>query len=106
MIAFGFAALAALGTLARWRFGLRLPPPTGTLAVNLAGSFAVGLLAGAGAGSITVVGMGGLGAFTTFSTLMVELVGLWRTDPLRAVMYGAVTFVGGIALAWLGLRLA
>jgi fluoride exporter len=106
MIALGFGALAVLGTLARWRIGMRLPPPTGTLVVNLAGSFGVGLLAGSGAGSVTVVGVGGLGALTTFSTLMVELAGLWRTDPYRAVAYGAVTFVGGIALAWLGLRLA
>ncbi|SVC13499.1 uncharacterized protein METZ01_LOCUS266353, partial [marine metagenome] len=34
------------------------------MAVNVSGAFALGLLAGGDAGTLTVVGTGGLGAFT------------------------------------------
>jgi CrcB protein len=48
--------------------------PYGTLAVNVSGSFALGLLTGLGVGgeSSFVFGTGLLGAYTTFSTWMFE----------------------------------
>jgi len=52
----------------------RLAQPIGTLLVNLVGSFALGLLAGAGGDSQTVIGIAGLGAFTTFSTGSFDIV--------------------------------
>jgi CrcB protein len=106
MIAAGFVAAAAIGTVARWQLGERLGRPPGTFVANLAGSFALGLLAGAGADSQTVLGMAGLGAFTTFSAVMVELLDLWRERRRDAIVYLAATLIGGIGLAWLGLSLA
>lgn len=85
--------------------------PTTTLLVNVAGSFALGLLvsrlwtraarwlkAGLGAGLI--------GSFTTFSAVMVSVVvqashGLW----LLAGVYLGLSLVLGFAAAALGLRL-
>lgn len=81
----GHALLVALGAAAgaparllvghwvrRW-FGA--PPPAGTLVVNVSGSFVLGLLVGAGAqgGWTALVGTGFCGAFTTFSTLALEV---------------------------------
>ncbi|MGE5408150.1 MAG: fluoride efflux transporter CrcB [Syntrophothermus sp.] len=48
--------------------------PAGTLAVNLSGAFALGLLAGAAlhGTALTLLAGGGLGSYTTFSTWMLE----------------------------------
>jgi fluoride exporter len=105
MIALGFVAAAVIGTTARWQLG-RLPQPVGTLLANLAGAFALGLLAGAGNDSRVVLGIAGIGAFTTFSTVMVELLDLWTINRREATIYLVATLVGGVGLAWLGLVLA
>lgn len=101
-----FVASAAIGTVVRWQIGRRLPPPYTTLVVNLAGSFALGLLHGADAAVITVVGVGGLGALTTFSAFGQELVDLRAHRPAFAVAYLLATLCGGIGLAWVGISLA
>lgn len=106
MIALGFVVAAGIGTLLRWEAGRRIPPPLGTLTVNLAGSFGLGLLHGAGADAATVVGVGGLGAMTTFSTLAVELTEMARRAPQQAITYGGATLVGGVAAAWIGIAVA
>jgi fluoride exporter len=53
-----------------------LPGWTGTLAVNVAGSFVLGFLVGSESSApvLTVVGTGGCGAFTTFSTFALDAV--------------------------------
>ena len=51
-------------------------------------------------------GVAGLGALTTFSTLVAELVELNEMNPLWAWRYGIATFVAGVGAAWLGLTLA
>jgi CrcB protein len=83
--------LGSLGAYARYRIGLALRP-RGTLVVNLTGAFAAGVLAGAavGATALMILGTGFLGAYTTFSTWMVE-----RT-------YLVTSIVAGAGLAWLG----
>ena len=60
--------------------------------MNLTGAFAAGVLAGAGVGAtaLLILGTGFLGAYTTFSTWMVE-----RT-------YLVTSVVAGLGLAWLG----
>jgi CrcB protein len=77
----GVAVLGAAGAYARfavagWVTALRGGGdfPIGTLVVNLTGAFALGLLTGlsAGADAALVLGTGLLGAYTTFSTWMVE----------------------------------
>ena len=83
--------------------------PAGTLCVNLAGSLALGLAVGflASSGSAyAVLATGVCGAFTTWSTLAVEVVDLIRARPRAAGVYVLVTVAGGILLAFLGLALS
>lgn len=73
--------------------------PYGILAVNLSGSLLIGLLVGA-AGSFgplnTVLGVGALGGYTTFSTASFDTVRLLqRGRPLAALANG----LGQLALA-------
>lgn len=77
----------------------------GTLLVNLMGAFLLGLLMGAGADALLLLllGTGFLGAFTTFSTLKLEMTDLWRKGNRRDFfLYTVVTYALGIALAFLG----
>ena len=54
-----------------------------------------------------LVGVGGLGAFTTFSTMATELALLWRGgDEGLAVGYAAASLVAGVAAVFTGLVLA
>lgn len=110
----------SLGTLAR--YGLqgvvqdRTGPlfPAGTLAVNLVGCF---LLGGIGQYSLTHISIpadwrvgvtvGFFGAFTTFSTFSWETVHLLDDgDWMRALLYAGASFLGGLFLLKLGMRLA
>jgi fluoride exporter len=76
----GVAVFGALGALARFRVDQRVSArwpsdfPLGTLAVNLTGSFALGVLVGVSLPGrpLLVFGTGFLGGYTTFSTWMVE----------------------------------
>lgn len=92
--------------------------PFATLSVNLAGSLAMGLLAGwlarHGTGAIgsgeqwrLLLGVGLLGGFTTFSAFSLELVNLiQRGQTGTAALYAAVSVLGGIAGLVAGLALA
>ena len=101
-----FVAVAAAGASARWWLSLALPRPLGTLLANVVGAFLLGLVAAWSPPALTVVGVGGLGAFTTFSTLADDVVASAEADPVGAVAYVVVTFVGGIGAAAAGLALA
>jgi len=118
LIAIGFAG--ALGALAR--YGVTLAAlrwlgedfPYGTLCVNLAGCFLLGVLAeltmedaGLAPQTRAILGTGFLGAFTTFST--------FGMDTYRAMQAGAwgvaasnvaINVVGGIILVAAGVALA
>jgi CrcB protein len=88
------------------RFGERLP--WGTLAVNLTGSGAFGLLVGLSAAMpswvLSVLGVGFCGAFTTASALAWETVALAeRRRPSLAVATLGLSVVGGLALGGSGL---
>jgi CrcB protein len=71
--AVGAPARLLVGHVVRSRF--RAAPPAATLVVNVVGSFALGLLVGGGAGPgwLALLGTGFCGAFTTFSTLALEV---------------------------------
>jgi CrcB protein len=79
--------------------------PFGTLAVNLSGAFLLGLLVGAtvGTGAYRLLGLGLLGAYTTFSTWALESHRLSEDGEGRL---GAANFVVslvlGVGVAWLG----
>ena len=85
--------------------------PWATLAVNVIGSLAMGLLAGFlarhGQGGQTVrllVGVGLLGGFTTFSAFSLELMLLIeRGQPGTAFVYGAVSVLAGLTGLYVGL---
>ena len=79
--------------------------PLGTLAVNASGSFALGLLTGlgVGGGALLVLGGGLIGAYTTFSTWMVETWELAEDDLWsHAALYLAVSLAVGLACAAAG----
>lgn len=105
MIVIGFVVAAGVGAGARWYLSGVLGRLGGTMVANTLGSFLLGLLVGQSDGTNTVVGIAGIGALTTWSTLMSQLADLGRTDRERAVRYGAVSLIGGIAAAWLGLKM-
>ncbi len=110
-LAAGVAALGALGALTRFlvhelvaaRVGWEFP--WGTLAINLSGSFALGVVVGAAASADTtrLLGTGFLGGYTTFSTWMLDtrhLAGRGKTAPAALNIAGSL--VAGVLLAWLG----
>ncbi|WP_417554872.1 fluoride efflux transporter FluC [Microbacterium sp.] len=106
------AALVALGgmlgTAARMGLGLLIPDaPVGVLVANLVGALVLGILtARLPASDLRVfLGTGLLGGFTTYSSFMVDSVQLWASSALLAAGYVALTLLGGIALAALGLHL-
>lgn len=91
LVALGGAA----GSVARYLTVLgagRLAPgfPWGVMAANVAGSFAIGVLA-AGAASrpwlppLLIVGF--LGGYTTFSSFSLDALRLWDSAPAQAVGY-------------------
>lgn len=75
--------------------------PQGTLAVNLLGSFCLGLLTGLGAGGDTLLltGTALLGAFTTFSTFVLETERLAEEGHVRAAVANLVLSLAGGLLA-------
>ena len=97
----GVALGGMLGALARYALTALLTPllartglPWATLLINVSGSFALGLLAALAARSAVspewraAIGVGFLGAYTTFSTFSVDLDGLLpRGEGWRAGVY-------------------
>jgi CrcB protein len=86
--------------------------PWGTLTVNVTGCLALGLLTGLGlyhdldATTRVVVGTGGLGAFTTFSTVTFETVRLAEEGAVNeAARNAGANLVVGLAAVSAGLAL-
>jgi CrcB protein len=106
--------IGGVGAIARFlvdgavsaRLGRRFP--FGTLAVNLSGSFGLGLIAGIvlSDDAYDVAGTGFVGAFTTFSTWALESHRLEEDGQagLGALNFG-VSLVLGVLLAWAGREL-
>ncbi|HEX6710169.1 MAG TPA: CrcB family protein [Rubrobacter sp.] len=95
---------AGLGAVFRYMLGgwinHRLGPefPWGTLAVNVLGCFALGVLEGVAPGDevlLLVVGKGLIAGFTTFSTLMLETLNLARAREHDRAFFNVV---GSLAL--------
>lgn len=108
-----------VGTLMRYglALGLRSPSrvwgfPLGTLAVNIVGCFAIGLLWSALSGPWAVredmrvaILVGVLGGFTTFSSFGLETMQLWSAGHAgRAITYVALSNLLGLTGVWAGLR--
>jgi fluoride exporter len=109
----GIGLLGGVGAIARFladaeiggRATSRLP--VGTLAVNLSGAFALGVLVGAtaDADAIHLAATGLLGSYTTFSTWMYESERLGEDGELVPALVNLVLSLAlGVGLAWLGLE--
>ena len=101
----GVALGGMLGALARYALTVLLAPlltrtgfPWATLFINVSGSFALGVIAALAARNVVspewrvAIGVGFLGAYTTFSTFSVDLDGLLSRDEgwdggWRATLY-------------------
>jgi fluoride exporter len=82
--------------------------PIGTLTVNLVGAFLLGLLFGLHVqGSLySLLGIGFMGAFTTYSTLMLESVKLNKAKKKKlSYSYLFSSYALGLILAFCGLLL-
>jgi len=85
--------------------------PWATLAVNVVGSLAMGVLAGwlarfgqGGEQWRLFVGVGVLGGFTTFSSFSLEMMLLIeRGQPGYAFLYAAVSLLAGLSALYIGL---
>ncbi|MCC5580743.1 fluoride efflux transporter CrcB [Microtetraspora sp. AC03309] len=104
-----------LGSIARYLVGSAIPAgasgfPWGTLVVNVTGCFVLGVL------MVFVLqvwpprryvrpflGVGFLGGYTTFSTVMVEIT---RLSAATAVTYAAASLAAGLAAVWCGMTIA
>jgi CrcB protein len=105
------AGAGALGAVARLWVGLACDRafgkgfPSGTLIVNITGSFFLGFVAAALPGrSETMrlaIATGFLGAYTTFSTFMYESNALLHGSPIKAI----VNLCGSVVLGLLAVRL-
>ncbi len=79
--------------------------PIGTLTINLLGAFLLGIIMGVKADTMNalLLGTGFMGAFTTFSTLNLEMVQLYvNKNKKELIVYAVITYGGGIILAYLG----
>lgn len=106
-----------VGSAARSGISLAVPTPAGTfpwatMAINLAGSFLIGLFlarwdrSAARNRSLRFWAIGAIGAFTTFSAFSLEVVQLLEArQPVMAAGYLVASVVGGLVLAAMGLRL-
>jgi CrcB protein len=99
----GAVARFALDAAVSGRLGRAFP--YGTLAVNATGALALGVLVGAAlhGDAYRLAGTGLLGAYTTFSTWMLESHRLGEDGRLRAgAMNVALSLAAGLLVAWAG----
>ncbi len=84
--------------------------PYGTLTVNLTGCFFLGilftLLRDRAVSDVLrlAVGVGFLGAYTTFSTFAYEVYDLGRVRPAAALTYASASLLVGLAAVWAGIQ--
>jgi len=110
--AFGSAARHGVNLMTARMLGTATP--YATAAVNLIGSFAIGVLAGALATERlsltpterTLLFTGILGGFTTFSSLMLDTLVLWHAGSIAKAVANLIgQLVIGCVLVYLGYRL-
>lgn len=100
-----FGAIARYAVSKKLNHSAGASIPLGTLTVNLVGSFLLGIITGMQADIIILLlfGTGFMGAFTTFSTLKLEMTELYRNDYKKIlILYIIITYGLGIILALLG----
>ena len=117
MISYFLLALGgAVGTMARFAVGEWFRSskwtdtfPWHTFAINVVGSFVLGILVVACKDRpqlLLLLGTGFCGGFTTFSTFGVEAVHLLNENrPVAASGYAIGSVVAGVLGAWLGMKM-
>ncbi|MFK8881436.1 MULTISPECIES: fluoride efflux transporter CrcB [Bacillus amyloliquefaciens group] len=82
------------------------PIPLGMAAVNLLGSFGLGMFTGLGLDNPSagiIIATGFFGAFTTFSTFSIEAVQLMMNNRIKeSLLYIAVSAAGSLLAFWCG----
>lgn len=97
-----------LGAMSRYGVGQLVAAPWGTLAVNVIGSFLMGVLFASLATDAQkmLLGVGFLGGFTTFSAFSLDAVGLAQDGRLGlAMLYVSVSVGVSIIALLLGIVL-
>jgi CrcB protein len=112
----GFTGSVLRYWVSGWVYALDASPrlPWGTLAVNVIGCFAIGLLGGLAesrglfaATTRLFLLIGLLGGFTTFSTFGYETLALLREQAAaRALLNVTLQLTLGVGAAWFGLTLS
>ena len=110
-LAIGVGLIGGVGALARFLLDGSVAAaigrtfPLGTLAVNVSGSFVLGIFAGVALSSNAseLLGTGLIGAFTTFSTWTFESHRLAEDGRMRlAALNFAASLLLGVLAAWAG----
>jgi CrcB protein len=107
----------AIGSVARYGASLAatrafgVAYPLGTLGVNVAGGFLMGLTVAFFAVREPIdptlklfVTAGILGGFTTFSAFSLETMMLWERKPLLALTYALASVILSVAACFLGMK--
>jgi len=105
MTVVAFFALAAVGSVIRWKTALFFGTHKGTFLVNVIGSFCLGLVIDLGETGITLIGIGGLGSLTTFSTFCANIDSLSESNYRPGLLYALLTVIAGVLAATIGLRI-
>lgn len=103
----------ALGSVARYGVHRLLPPPMGTMGVNIVGGLLMGLLVGwlttrggTADTSRLFLGVGVLGGFTTFSAFSLDAVQMLERGAFGASLaYALVSVLASITALYLGMQI-
>lgn len=115
VLAIAIALAGGLGSVLRYLVDHSLPErlrerfPWGTTTVNLTGSLALGLVTGYSLDHpvMTIVAVGLLGGYTTFSTASLESIRLVaRKRYVAALLHGPGVLIAGTMLAIAGIVIA
>lgn len=102
------AAGGAIGAMLRYVVSMAVAFPFGTMAVNIIGSFIMGVLFVTLSGRMGIFVMTGvLGAFTTFSAFSLDVFKLVEAGRVGfAASYVSASLIGSIAAVFIGIYLA
>jgi len=105
VIVVAFFALAAVGSVIRWKTTVFFGTHKGTFLVNVIGSFCLGLVIDLNDAGITLIGIGGLGSLTTFSTFCANIDSLSESSYRSGLLYALLTVIAGVLGATIGLNI-
>jgi fluoride ion exporter CrcB/FEX len=106
-----FVLLASCGTLFRWKLQNShwWTKPIGTFIANISSSFLLGFLLADlhDPATLTVLGAGFLGSFSTFSTVMMEVnEKIGDKEKFFSMFYLIISIAGGVIAALIGLEVS